>query len=79
MQIKNHKIFLGRLQTAKKIQGPLFAMKIMGQPHRKACKLNFYWKICNFFQGPSLQGSKILGTPLFASGPPPLEVFVNGP
>ena len=37
----------------KKIQAPLFAMKIMGQPHRKACKLNFQWKICgNFFQGP---------------------------
>ena len=30
---------------------PFFAMKIMGQPaHKKACKLNVYWKICgNFF------------------------------
>ena len=23
--------------------GPLCAMKITGEPHRKACKLNFYW------------------------------------
>ena len=29
------------LQTAKNFQGPLFAMKITGQPHRKACNLNF--------------------------------------
>ena len=38
----------------QKISGPpLFAMKIMGQPKRKACKLNFYWKICsNLFHGP---------------------------
>ena len=55
----------------KKIQDPLFTMKITGQPHRKACKLNFYWKICgNFFSGPPLQGSKILRAPIFASGPP---------
>ena len=25
----------------KKIRAPLFAMKITGQPHRKACRLNF--------------------------------------
>ena len=25
----------------QKFKGPLFAMKITGQPHRKACKLNF--------------------------------------
>ena len=49
------------LQIAKKFQGPLFAMNITGQPHWKACKLNFYWKICgNFFQGPpySYKGQK---------------------
>ena len=45
-------------------------MKITGQPHRKACKLNFYWKICsNFIQGPSFKGQKFEGPP-FASGPP---------
>ena len=43
----------------KKFQGPLFAMKITGQLHRKACKLNFYWKICAiFFQGPLLLGQQ---------------------
>ena len=26
---------------------PLFAMKIMTEPHEKACKLNFYWQIKN--------------------------------
>ena len=25
----------------KNVRAPLFAMKITGQPHRKACKLNF--------------------------------------
>ena len=38
------KNFLGpSLDRKKKIQGPhpLFAMKITGQPHRKACKVNF--------------------------------------
>ena len=64
-------IFQGPPSDLKKIQGPLFTMKIMGQPHRKSCKLNFYWKICgNFFQGPPLQGSKSLRAPLFASGFP---------
>ena len=54
------------LQTSKKFRvPPLFAMKITGQPHRKACKLNFYWLI--FFK-PPLQGQKFKG-PLFASGP----------
>ena len=37
---------------------PFFAMKITGQPHSKACKLNFYSKICNFFQGPPYKGQK---------------------
>ena len=56
---------------SNRLQFPLSAMKITGQPQRKACKLNFYWKICgNFFSGPPLQGSKILRAPLFASGPP---------
>ena len=54
-----------------KISGlTLYAMKIMGQPHRKARKLNFHQKIDgHFFQGPLLQGSKNLRAPVFASGP----------
>ena len=35
------KIFRPPPFRPQKNQGPLFAMKIMGQPHRKACKLNF--------------------------------------
>ena len=43
-------------------------MKIMGQPHRKACKLHFHRKICgNFFEGPPLQGSTILRAPFLDS------------
>ena len=43
----------------QKIQGPLFAMEITGQPHRKACKLNFLLEnLWYFFQGPPLQGHK---------------------
>ena len=43
----------------QKIQGPLFAVKIMSQPHGKACKCNFYWKICgNFFQVPPYKVQK---------------------
>ena len=55
MQKKIIKIFQPP-QTSKNFHSPpLFAMKIMGQPHRKACKLNFYWKICgNFFFKASL-------------------------
>ena len=61
--------FLAPPRDLKKFQGPPFATK-MGQPHRKACKLNFYWKICgNFFKPPPLQMSKNLRAPLFASGP----------
>ena len=57
-------------QTSKKFRAPLFAMKITGQPHRKACKLNFPWKICgNFFQAPPLQGSKFEGPPFFNQAP----------
>ena len=72
------KIFRGPLQTAKKFRAPLFAMKITGQPHGKAYKLNFNGKSVVIFSGPPLQGSKIFRAPLFASGPP-LQVFVNGP
>ena len=50
----------------QKISGPPFALKITGQPHRKACKLNFYWI---FFKGPLTRVKKFEG-PLFASGPP---------
>ena len=48
------KIFQGPLSDLKKFQGPpFFVMKIMGQPHRKACKLHIHWKICgNFFKVP---------------------------
>ena len=55
-----------------KISGPLFAMKVMGQPHKKVCKLNFHWKICgNFFQAPSLQSSNLLRSPFASALPPP--------
>ena len=62
------KFFEGPLSDLKKFQPPLFAMKITGQPHRKACNLNFYWKLCDFFQGP-LHGSKILRAPFLHQGP----------
>ena len=44
-------------------------MKITGQPHRKACKLNFYWKICGGLFSSPLQGSKMLRAP-FCIRPP---------
>ena len=54
--------------TSKFFMPLLFALEIMGQPHRKACKLHFYWKICGIlFQGP-LTRVKKLKPPLFASG-----------
>ena len=57
------------LQTSKNFRASLFAMKITGQPCRKACKLNFHWKICgNFFKAPLIR-FKTLRAPLFASGP----------
>ena len=66
------------LQTVKKFRPPLFAMKITGQPHRKACKLNFYWKICGIFFRPSpLTKVKDFKGPFSALAP--LQVFVNGP
>ena len=75
------KIFRGPPSDRKNISGPpLFAMKITGQPHRKACKLIFYWKICgNFFQGPPYKDQKIFKGPPSCIRPPPLQVFVNGP
>ena len=51
-------------------------MNIMGQPHRKACKLNFHWKICGDFVKAPLQGSKILGAPFLHQVTQ--QVFVNG-
>ena len=33
-------------------QVPFYAMKIMGQPHRKSYKLNFYWKRGPFLHQP---------------------------
>ena len=40
---------------------PMFAMKIMGEPHGETCKLNFHWKMWSiFFSRPPLQGSKLL-------------------
>ena len=44
---------------SKNFRAPFFAMKIMDQPHREACKLNFYWKICgNFFKAQPYKGQK---------------------
>ena len=63
---------LGPFQVdLKTISGPpLFAMKITGQPHKKACKLNFYWKICgNFFQGPPLTRVKNFKGPFLHQAP----------
>ena len=53
---------------------PLFAMKITGQPHRKVCKLSFYWKICVFFQALPLPRFENFKGPLLASSPPPPSV-----
>ena len=57
----------------KNFRAPLFATKIMGQPHRRACKTqffleNFFHTMVNNFKGPSPFGIR-----------PPLQVFVNGP
>ena len=46
-------------------------MKITGQPHREACKLNFNGKsVVIFFSGPPLRGSKILKAPFLHQAPP---------
>ena len=66
----SRKFFGAPFKPKKKIQGPLFAMKITGQPHRKASKLTFTGKFVVIFFRPPLQGSKILRAPLFTSDPP---------
>ena len=80
MQNKNiAKSFRGPRSDHKKSAPPppLFAMTITGQSHRKACKLNIYWKIYgNFFRAP-LQGSTFFKGPFLHL--PSLQVFVNGP
>ena len=51
---------------------PHFCLENYVSTHRKACKLNFYWKICGIFcQGPPLEGSKIVRAPPFLHQPPP--------
>ena len=52
------KTFRGPPSDRKKIQTPFFAMKITGQPHRKACKRNFNGKSVVFFSGPPHKGQK---------------------
>ena len=68
----HHKNFSGPPFRPQKFQGPLFDMRIMGQPHGKSYKLNFPWKIWgHFFQGPPLaRGSKLLRAPPFCIRPP---------
>ena len=69
------KIFRGPPSDRKKIQAPPpFAMKITGQPIEKHVNSIFNGKsVVIFFQGPPLQGSKILRVPIFASAPPPYK------
>ena len=50
--------FRPQKKKKKKIGAPLFAMKITGQPHRKACKLNHGKFVVIFFQGPPYKGQK---------------------
>ena len=81
MQKKNyHKHFSAPppLQTSKKFRAPLFCHENYGLTHRKACKLNFGWKICNFFQGPPYKGQnkKFLGPP-FYTRPPNKQMSVS--
>ena len=65
MQIFYCQNFLGPHFRPQKNSEPPFVMKITCQPHRKACKLNFHWKIChNFFT--RIENFK---GPIFASGP----------
>ena len=69
-QTKNHEKFSGPPFRPQKISAPPpFAMKITGQP--QACKLYFYWKICdNFFKPPPLTKFKYFKDPLVAAGSP---------
>ena len=63
------KIFRGPIQTAKNFRAPLFAMKITGQPHRKACNSIFNGKsVIIFFRGP-LTRVKILRAPFLHQAP----------
>ena len=40
-------------------------MKIMGQPHKKACNLKFHEKICgNFFKAPLTRVKNFMDSPL---------------
>ena len=58
MQMKNHHenfFFGGGALLVLKKDGPLFAMKIIGQPHTKSCQLNFHW---NFFSRPHSESQK---------------------
>ena len=66
------KLFWGPPFRPQKFQGPLFDMRIMGQPHGKSYKLNFPWQIWgHFFQAPPLaRGSKLLRDPPFCIRPP---------
>ena len=62
MQKKNREKFRDPRSDRKKISPPFFAMQNTGQSHRKACKLNCYWKICGTFRA-TLQGSKFFEGP----------------
>ena len=55
----------------QQISSLLFALKIMGQPHKTACMLNFHLKICNdfFFKAFPLTRAKILRDPFYISPP----------
>ena len=64
------KSFRGPRSDHKKISSPLFGIKITGQSHRKACKLNYYWKICgNFIQGPLRSFKNVLRAPFLHQAP----------
>ena len=76
---KNHTKILAPLQTSKKCQGPLLAMKIVNQPHIKTCKLNFYWNICcNFFKAPLTRGILSTWNLLHVLLLKPSDVLQNG-
>ena len=69
---KNRQNFSPTFRPQKFQPPPLFAMKIMGQPHRKECKLLFTGKfVAIFLRPPPLQGSTILRAPFLHQ--PPLD------
>ena len=41
---------LTKKKKKKNVRAPFFALRIMGQPRRKLCLLNFHWKTCDFKQ-----------------------------